>query len=642
MSEVPSFQRRLVTTSFGDVFRLRMSGNLDWKGEISRSELPENIQTTIRELIRQSRLFRFEKTSVTKDLVAHFQDGHGLGVSYDQLLADFGDAKLSSQLIRRSKQRNRSYMMKATHMIGFAVLGLLAIYVTLIAFFNMARPDVKIDFVAKLNEEFIDVPANEKAWPIYRDAWLAHEVPLAGFSEIWHVEKDENGTIVPQADCIDCATGAGSRLAQPGDPEWDAAVAFNESKQELFDEIRLAASLPVLGLELKANSNEYAEDDFKVLFEQEAANREENPAEVVNNFNTDGLLDGALINVLLPHLDRFRKTARHLQFDSLVAVDEGDTERYIENLRATFGIADHASQGKVLVASLVGLAICDMGFDHLEETLVANPDLFSDEQLLEIQNAIQSVDIAGLMRVQGERFFTEDILQRVYSDDGEGDGRMTHEGIKVMQKLQQSLMNAPSPDMGMDEQLSDFIYSAIGPASLVTLASRKESSELLNKWMNVAEVEFNRPWFSRGDELYELEETLKSNELKYAVIGMIMPAVELVDNASERACARRDGVDLALAMYRFHATNDRWPESTDELTPEFIPAIPIDRLTGDPIQFKIVDGSPVVYGLGSDLDDDGGKPIFDYPNAESPKISNNIEANPQDGDWILWPLKTWK
>jgi hypothetical protein len=77
----------------------------------------------------------------------------------------------------------------------------------------------------------------------------------------------------------------------------------------------------------------------------------------------------------------------------------------------------------------------------------------------------------------------------------------------------------------------------------------------------------------------------------------------------------------------------------NDLTPELLPEIPADRITGDPIKYHLIDGKPVVYSVGADRIDDGGKPPTNggtrnwYGGAQ-------WDVKPVDaarGDWVLYP-----
>jgi hypothetical protein len=74
---------------------------------------------------------------------------------------------------------------------------------------------------------------------------------------------------------------------------------------------------------------------------------------------------------------------------------------------------------------------------------------------------------------------------------------------------------------------------------------------------------------------------------------------------------------IAEALVRFRLTNNRWPESLSELTDQYlrlwrvddrqVDTWPIDPFDGQPLHYRRIEGGVVVYSVGSDEADDGGK-----------------------------------
>ena len=81
-----------------------------------------------------------------------------------------------------------------------------------------------------------------------------------------------------------------------------------------------------------------------------------------------------------------------------------------------------------------------------------------------------------------------------------------------------------------------------------------------------------------------------------------------------------------------------WPESLDTLAPQWLPEVPVDRITGRPLKYQIVRDRPVVYSVGNDGDDDGGR-VPEVRKGDSPRHYQPRPVSPtaDDGDWILWP-----
>ena len=51
------------------------------------------------------------------------------------------------------------------------------------------------------------------------------------------------------------------------------------------------------------------------------------------------------------------------------------------------------------------------------------------------------------------------------------------------------------------------------------------------------------------------------------------------------------------------ATRGYGHERLDQLVPDLLPAVPADRLDGQPIRYVVRDGRPVVYSIGRDRND---------------------------------------
>ncbi len=63
--------------------------------------------------------------------------------------------------------------------------------------------------------------------------------------------------------------------------------------------------------------------------------------------------------------------------------------------------------------------------------------------------------------------------------------------------------------------------------------------------------------------------------------------------------------DLAIRLYR--QDEERWPPTLDVLVPEYLPAIPIDSYSGQPLCYRPDDNEFLLYSVGQDRSDNGGR-----------------------------------
>jgi hypothetical protein len=106
-----------------------------------------------------------------------------------------------------------------------------------------------------------------------------------------------------------------------------------------------------------------------------------------------------------------------------------------------------------------------------------------------------------------------------------------------------------------------------------------------------------------------------------AVFPAIAPGVMKV----ARIQAQVDLARVACALERYRLANGNYPETLDPLAPQFIAPLPHDLINGQPLHYhRTDDGKFILYSIGWDEKDDGGK-IF---------LTEKGNVDPKKGDWI--------
>jgi hypothetical protein len=86
---------------------------------------------------------------------------------------------------------------------------------------------------------------------------------------------------------------------------------------------------------------------------------------------------------------------------------------------------------------------------------------------------------------------------------------------------------------------------------------------------------------------------------------------------------------IAIALERYRLAHSAYPTSLDALVPACIPEVPHDIINGQPYQYRLQpDGAFLLYSVGWNQVDDGGKVVYRKDNARSVDYSQ--------GDWV-WP-----
>lgn len=614
---------RIALTPLIDVLRGRLSCRLDMQAVFDRAQLPVAIADRIRLVAKRTRLWRVERVEVAAELAAHFADGLEAGRSAEELLESFGDPRRAAALIRRAKKRGRHWLwrglVRTVQGLGLLVGLCVILYAFLTLRYLTASPTVRHNYTAELNAPLSAIPDEQKAWPLYRRAILAEPkfpAELAGTSQTWPDTR-------------------------PGDPDWDLSLGYIEGCREYLDLARRASRLPLMGkplsatrdLELERHLAEIAptpggppEAAYWLL--QSAVRGEDNPS---------------MFAILLPELGQLRNLARHLAFDTRVAAHTGDADRAFADSNALFASSEHACQSGLLISDLVGLAIFSLGTQKLGELLAEYPSLLSDKQLVDLAHTVGAWRGGGRIQVSlaAERVGFDDVLQRIYTDDGNSNGRLTPEGVRLLES-----MTYP-PSSGMPS-----FAVAASPLGAAVMASRAEMRGIYNRLLDAVEAEARVPLWQRSEdsraerEFFDLVQS-PVGRARYFPVSLLVPALSKAMLGAERTTQTRDGmlVAIALELYRRHAGH--YPTALDAMVPSFLPSVPPDRFDGKPLRYRRVHGRPVVYSIGSDGEDDGGRPPKSsgtfagrwYSPAER-SAKSALVRDPQpipDGDWVLWP-----
>ena len=88
---------------------------------------------------------------------------------------------------------------------------------------------------------------------------------------------------------------------------------------------------------------------------------------------------------------------------------------------------------------------------------------------------------------------------------------------------------------------------------------------------------------------------------------MLVPAILRVATDCLISRARLRSASAALACERHRLARGTWPSALEELVPRFLGALPVDPFDGKPLRFRRENDHVVVYSVGEDRRDDGGR-----------------------------------
>jgi hypothetical protein len=188
-------------------------------------------------------------------------------------------------------------------------------------------------------------------------------------------------------------------------------------------------------------------------------------------------------------------------------------------------------------------------------------------------------------------------------------------------------------------RLTEELLGSIIDGILATQVDWNETLRMGNQWYDRVVESARKPTYAERQEALvqveaELEAlsrraqsptslyaqaTLKGESVRTTAgrhVGMILvsmsfPIPSRMSAVEDRELARVDLIRVAVAIAGYKAEHGKYPDRLEDLAPAHIPEVPLDRYTDKPLVYKKTDDGYLLYALGPNLKDDGGRRIED-------------------------------
>ncbi|HEU5397074.1 MAG TPA: hypothetical protein VFV81_07895, partial [Verrucomicrobiae bacterium] len=110
----------------------------------------------------------------------------------------------------------------------------------------------------------------------------------------------------------------------------------------------------------------------------------------------------------------------------------------------------------------------------------------------------------------------------------------------------------------------------------------------------------------------KMDEVIQQRQAEAKAKGLLLSAFYWagfsgVENREARALADARLAMAAVALAQFHAVHHQYPPALAELSPTYLPATPQDPFDGRSLRYEKKGPGYLLYSIGPDLKDDGGK-----------------------------------
>jgi hypothetical protein len=276
----------------------------------------------------------------------------------------------------------------------------------------------------------------------------------------------------------------------------------------------------------------------------------------------------------VPNLSELRGAVFLLKLEAILHTENGDSESAVRAAKSCFGVARSLAKEPVMVSQLVRSACQNVAVTIIEYCI--NRIELSDKQLVEL---IESVENAESISDMSCAFVGERCLGISF--------------FKAPGSVNPDLMN------GIPFRPILELYKAVGLAD----ADEIIYLDLMDGYIKSAQL----PLEKRLDAVKTVEVRLQSTSKAHILLHVMMPALSRVITIDIRNIAQLRTARVGLAIERYRLAAGSLPDTLADLVPAYLESVPKDPFDGKDLRYKKMEAGFVVYSIGEDQIDDGGK-----------------------------------
>lgn len=334
----------------------------------------------------------------------------------------------------------------------------------------------------------------------------------------------------------------------------------------------------------------------------------------------------------IPYHQKTRDLARLLAIRSNMNLATGKTRQAIDDALAIVRLGEHMSAGNTLIESLVGMAIRGIGFRQVL-SIARQPETSIDDlrHLRDLAQKLRKCDVVLTIISKRERLMTLDATSKLIRN-----GYASEDSYYFGDEAAAISMLAKTGDAEAAMTEINALYDEF--ESIFEQAQTDPSFEFETAYEQIGfrlDVETNNPF--KNYFLMLLNKRARGQQLGKVLGGLFFPSADAVWNAERRVNSELNLLRLAIEIEIYKRSNDRYPETLDQLVPNQLTEIPSDPFARtQEYGYRKTDTGYRVYSFGNNQVDDGGhNPMLDYSDE-----GENYDAD----DWFFEdnPSMTWE
>ncbi len=276
----------------------------------------------------------------------------------------------------------------------------------------------------------------------------------------------------------------------------------------------------------------------------------------------------------IPDLHKIKTAAKLLKLEAILHVENGDDELAVHSAKSIFGISRSLANVPVLGSQVVHISCRGIATTTIEYSI--NRVELTDEQLIRLIDCVHNSELISDMSCA---FVGERCKGLSFFKDPDSVNPDLIEGIPLHPVLE--------------------LYKAAGMVD----ADAIMYLDLMGEYIKSTQL----PLHKRQETVKTIDTRFISTSKVHILLYTMMPPLSRITTIELRTLARLSTTRVALAIERYRLAAGKLPDALAELVPDYLDVVPRDPFDGNVLRYKKLEVGFVVYSIGEDLIDDGGK-----------------------------------
>lgn len=315
------------------------------------------------------------------------------------------------------------------------------------------------------------------------------------------------------------------------------------------------------------------------------------------------------VGKLIPWLAQEKRCAQLLQLRAMAKLQDNQSAAALEDVKLLLRLTDTIRNQPFLISHLVRIAMQAIALQPVYEGLAQHR--WNDAQLADLEAALGKKDYLAdcQFSMRGER-------------------TCAISAIEVMRRTRE-IITYTGGEIGNDIVTNSLRLSPSAFFYQNELAIAKMYDQFVLPLMDITNRTLSVAAYRTSEA--DSHELAKHWSFYKILARMAFPAVGKAVIKFALIQSQVDLARVACALERFRLVHGKYPDTLDVLAPQFIAQLPHDILNGQPLHYRRTeDGNFVLYSVGWDETDDGGKVVF----------GKGGRVDTEKGDWVWqYPVK---